>query len=461
MKLVIIYAIFHQLILSSMVVCGSLSGDTAPGRSVIDKEPAFGVEFTLDHILSAVNLGNGSSYGLARIAGDDAYKSLMRRYLEICHQAHAAQSPPLEEIRQSKPEGGDKEIARLTNLVRKPEKSWRDYLAVRVFQQPQYPPAAFETDAYAGDNEVEVLGRAIGNLKVATIRELHQEFNITAPFPWTFANIVVPDFFYTATRPKPDPELQPDGIVNWVANFDPDSGWYHSFFRKFSTALYRNKFRPDGSIAQSDLGNILTTSAYTAHVRPASVAILSNARDQYCVNAFDFDSEGYCKPKTLSSTSIIVSFNNASLSLFLEGYEVDWTPWNTFTDLGGNAIASVVVPGGGNQNDLLSHWNGVLAKIDVLGKKVRNRSITAVDLIIGGESWNDETIDSFKQILANNGKVGGIRFKNVIYQPDVFAASKASATWGRSIIEDREQECQLPVGEMLPDPYAKHTTDEL
>ena len=78
-----------------------------------------------------------------------------------------------------------------------------------------------------------------------------------------------------------------------------------------------------------------------------------------------------------------------------------------------------------------------------------------VDLIVSGESWTEASLAVFQERLRSDGKASKIGIKNVIYQPDPFAASKRSARWGRHDLDT------FDVCYMLLDNYGEIAHDEL
>jgi hypothetical protein len=235
----LILAVYQILVYSTAAANTIPNQDDDPTPDEYQREPAFAIEFTLDHLISSVSLANGSTYALGRVSGGFAYQSLMRQYLETCHQVHWTQDSPLQEMKDAFAKGQQREMLRREHLLPLNRHLIWDWLMPWFFQPWKYspPPAVFDGDEYSGDMEVEVLSDAIAGLKNSMLYELRHQFNVTDGFPWAYANILVPDFFWTTIKPKPDPELQPDGIVSWYANFDPDSFWFKPIFGKFSAAL--------------------------------------------------------------------------------------------------------------------------------------------------------------------------------------------------------------------------------
>lgn len=98
----------------------------------------FGIEFTLDHLIASVSLDNGSTHALAKVPGDNAYRSLMRKFQSTCHRAHLTQASPLpeDELKRSWRERQENEWRRQDELILDPEHSWSDYLAFKVLGKP-------------------------------------------------------------------------------------------------------------------------------------------------------------------------------------------------------------------------------------------------------------------------------------------------------------------------------------
>lgn len=98
----------------------------------------FGIESTLDHLIAAVSLDNGSTHALAKVPGDNAYQSLMRQFLSTCHRARLTQAPPLpeDELKRSWRERQENEWRRQDELILDPGHYWSDYLAFKVLGKP-------------------------------------------------------------------------------------------------------------------------------------------------------------------------------------------------------------------------------------------------------------------------------------------------------------------------------------
>jgi hypothetical protein len=209
------------------------------------REYTFGIDFALDHMLSSVTLDNGSTYGLLRLTGDDAYQSLMRSYLETCHQSHLTQAPvPFsDELQKTWNRACKVERKRKDRFIRKPEQSWWDWFKIRVIRQPLYSLEVFERDEFSGDIEVDVLTRAVTDLKDATMRQMSSQFNITESRDWAYAIVVAPDFFWTTVEAKYSQITQSQSVVSSNESLNEEDLWLRHTLRKFSTALYRNKYR--------------------------------------------------------------------------------------------------------------------------------------------------------------------------------------------------------------------------
>lgn len=144
-------------------------------------------------------------------------------------------------------------------------------------------------------------------------------------------------------------------------------------------ALHRNKFRLD---------EVSVLDCYRrSYGSPTSLQSLPYARKHHCVEPTlstgspDWD----CGPKTLSRTSVVVDYNNASLSLWTEGPQTSWTPWNTFTELGSHHQFHLEHQYGGSDQ----HWDQVAQKIMILADHSSPSDRNAVDFVYTGESWDE------------------------------------------------------------------------
>lgn len=387
------------------------------------KEPAFGIEFTLDHLISSVTLANHSTYGLSKIPGGEAYQSVMRRYLETCRQVHTGEQPRdklLKELDRTWKLCSNKERDRQDGLIRKPDRSWKDYFDVEFLRKPLFSPAIFEDHQCGHDPEVEILTDAVKRLKTATAQEMVTKFDVEEPRTWAYTRMVVPDFFWTTETVKPDPDDPPE----------KDSFWYHRILEKFVLAGFQNKLRTD---ADTHWQELLARPLDVFFVSPASLEIMSFTRKHHCRPSNDNSdaNNSICGPKTLSPMSIVIRIDNSCLSLWLGGPNHFWTPWSTFVELGGHAVPQ----NERSNNTSSSYWQRVISKIDNISDWIEPPYRGAVDLILSGDAWSDDAITTLKEELQTSEGAQQIEIKNIVYQPDVFAASKRAARWGKYHLE--------------------------
>ena len=83
----------------------------------------------------------------------------------------------------------------------------------------------------------------------------------------------------------------------------------------------------------------------------------------------------------------------------------------------------------GDNDKSMAHWDRTIARIDAVSENIISADRVPVDLILSGESWDDESREAFQERLPGDGKERKIAIKHVLYQPDIFAASKRSARW--------------------------------
>ncbi|KAK5165734.1 uncharacterized protein LTR77_008657 [Saxophila tyrrhenica] len=417
------------LVLCSPSTFKTLAEKSQPPRAAggYHGEPAFGIEFTLDHVLASVTLANTSTYAVAKVHGGEAYQNVMRQYLGVCHQAHLTQSAPIEGLQEAWERAREKERERQHQLIRDPESSWWHVLEVFVPRRPTHSPSIFDTDEFVDDADAAVLAAAIKDLKSSMEPQMKRQFNITSIRPWEYAKIAVPDFFFTTIKPRTDSEIFQE--VSWMANDNLESLWYWHITRKFSAAVYRNRFRLDES---SYWRQVLDAAVDAKQIRPAAYNTLSYTEKHHCVSP-DHKATSrlqQCGPKTLSPTSIVIDFSNASLSLWLEGPRPYWTPWSTFPEFGGHTFEGRKSRDG----SLEEHWDQTVAKVDDLSKGIDAAGRTVVDVILSGEAWSEKHLLVFGQRLQANQEARMVEIANVVRQPDVFAASKQAARQGHLVL---------------------------
>jgi len=393
----------------------------------IDREASFAIEFTVDRSLASVTLIIESTYSLTVVPGNSAYQTLMRQYQQRCHQAYLEQ--PIswdadEEYERSQEENWQKEARRRHKYFRKPETSWWDYIMIGVFNQPRFSPEVFEGDEYSHDLEVDGLAKAVQDLKSSMAQEMTRLFNATESLSWGYASIVAPNFLFTAEAS----EIDPYEDAGWTRGLE--ASWLRRMFRKFSVAVYRNKFRLDEN---SDWRSILYSYYTLLHLTPASHESLSHTRKHHCIHK-DM-STGHagleCGRRTLSPTSIVVDFANDSLSLWAEGPQTRWTPWNTFPELGHHNVIGQHGRAGG----LLEHWSQAADKTDILADHLSPSERGAIDLVYTGQFWTDDHVNMFEESLEATSIKSKIKIVNEVRQPDTFAASKRTARWGRHYLD--------------------------
>ncbi|KAM0717014.1 hypothetical protein Q7P37_006866 [Cladosporium fusiforme] len=444
-----------SLLFCSLVFSACLPVSAARPTYHDHNKQVFGIEFTLDRLYASISLENGLTYALVTIPGGNAYQSLMRKYLSTCHQAHLIQAPPVaqRELEKNWYEAREKEWHRREQSTLHPDSSWSDFIALNLLNKALYSPEYFDGDAFAGDSEVGVLAAAVQALKNATLIGMRDWLNITDLSSWPFASIILPDFFWTHTKPNPDPNEYPSRVTFAdIIYGDSDSFfWFHDILRKFTTALYRNKYRQEAGV---DEYSISQSSDNIAHVFPASYETLRHTQKFRCDDRKQPDADlknRTCGPETMSPTAVVVDYTNASLSLWLDGHVSGWEPWKTFPELGAHALANVSPSHLRDEAEMLgSH---LLPAIQILQSLVGGRGNSKgeeVDIILSGESWSTRSRAVFKDLVSGGEEAQELTGSvNYFHQPDVFAASKRVARWGRYYV-DTAFVCTLGVEEEEP-----------
>lgn len=202
---------------------------------------------------------------------------------------------------------------------------------------------------FANDIDVKVLAQAVQDLKFATKREIVRQFNITGNFTWAHATIVAPDFFWTTINPYQfKPNSEPEDPVetynggSWHRNLNSlglrgSAFWLFHMQRKFHVALYQRRFRLEEEPGEPFLfhGGFFRS---VFDITSTSRNTLPNTRRYRCSSpeeANNPDSPA-CPPGALSLASIVITFNNASFSLWPGGLNIASPLWSTFPELGGH-----------------------------------------------------------------------------------------------------------------------------
>lgn len=228
---------------------------------------------------------------------------------------------------------------------------------------------------------------------------------------------------WTTIKPQPEPDINPDGKVTWDTNFDHQSFWFRHLLYKFNTALYRNRFRRFQQ--SSDWAHLLRTPTMTTGISPASAEVFVHARSH--TSARSNLADHVCGTLHTRPTSIVVSFSDAILTLWLEQAEPDWTPWGTFKELGANAMSNRT----GALQATPAYWSETLERIATLSENISCPENKTFDLILSGSSWNEEGLKGFNAAL-ESWKLR-LKVNDVLDDLDPFAASKVAAAsegWG-------------------------------
>lgn len=410
-----------------------------------DDKQVFGIEFTLDHLIASVSLENGSTYALAKVPGDHAYQSLMRNYLSTCHQAHLTQRPPATQDWQEEEwhQARDRERSWRKQYLIDPQRSWLEWFAVVFLKKPLHSPGYLDGDAFVGDLDVEVLAKAVETLKNATVQEMSRRLNIAEPSPWSYASIIYPDFFFTHIRPKPPSELEGTDPL-WDPFYNEANFWLLNILRKFPVALYRNKYRME---AEKDDWSIATSSENIKYLRLSAYETLQHTWKFHCVKKQPSQTntnDPMCGRQTMSPMAIVIEYDSTSFSLWHHGSKAGWVSWNTFPELGAHAMTNLDPHGSSNEVELLrDHLGPAVERLCTVLSSATPSENQSVDLILKGESWTERSMAAFQNLVSDNDEVKVLNWSiNYVRQPDIFAASKRVARWGRFNV-DLGHDCLL------------------
>lgn len=367
-------------------------------------EPAFGIELTLDDVRVAVATPDSQPVGLVSVQGDEAYKCLMRSYLELCERVQESQMPPWDffEYRNN--------LSRSSTWhqeVLEPEDSWRDWFQVKILGKPEAPWSILRKDNFAGDADVAILAEAMKTARSAAGVVLQSRLNITLS-QHPFVSIAAPSFPWTTMEPK----SWEGHITDW-SEPDDNTAWLEVLNLKFAGAAHRAGFRRHEMDEPRQImeGHATLTNS---PVSPASCSVLLDMKD------------------TLDqrTTTIVVEWNNATLSFWIDGPQTQWTPWSTYPDLGGHVQAG--------KADRL--WPQAAQALQRLLEEAQ-LSDQPANFLLTGDAWNTTGLDLFKESIQHVApKAKDIQLKGK------FAGSLGAASTARYA---------LHAAETCVDPYWK------
>lgn len=129
--------------------------------------------------------------------------------------------------------------------------------------------------------------------------------------------------------------------------------------------------------------------------------------------------ERRCAPNHLSPTSVAVDYYNASLTLWLDESDFAWTPWNTFSELGGHAVANSPA----QDTTAQGHWTRVVDNLIALTENISSAPSLGLNLILSGEAWTEDSISTFEEILQHSKAKMKFGVQDIIHQDNPFVAS--------------------------------------
>lgn len=133
-----------------------------------------------------------------------------------------------------------------------------------------------------------------------------------------------------------------------------------------------------------------------------------------------------CYADHLSPTSIVADYTNATLTLWLDESQPAWTPWNTFSKLGGHVISSY----SDDDTILKEHWTQAADKLISLTESISSDPSLGFNLVLSGECWTENTLASFREILQDSQARMKVGVKDILHQMDPFTASMVRAAIG-------------------------------
>lgn len=381
-------------------------------------EPAFGIEITLNDLRVSVAVQDAQPIELTSTQGSEAYKSLMRSYLDLCERVRETQEPPWDFLEYR---NNLSHSRTWREEILEPEKSWRDWFLVNILGRPEAPASILDRDDFLGDREVAVLAEAMGAAKASAIAAMRSKLSNTVHLPERpFLGIAAPSFLWTAIQPEP----WEGDIPDW-GQPDDASMWHYVLALKFAGAAHRAGFRRH----ESEEPRLIMDSHATlleALISPAgndALRLLEGVSDD-------------------KETVVVVDLNDAVLSFWVYGTRTKWTPWSTYRDIDGDLRA----------RDVEQYWSRVmeahrrlLEKLELVDEPLR--------YLLTGNAWDSIAVEAFKQALdETTNEITDVQLKGE------FAASLGAASLAEYGLHLGETIC-MAGGEWFDgDPDALRTT---
>jgi hypothetical protein len=370
------------------------------------REPAFGIEFSLETLKISFAPPNGKAKGLASIKGDLAYQDLMYSYFELCSWASGDQVRPQSYEDNNGTSAGHaayvSELEGIDNLV-----SWR-------------------WEAYPNDTDVDILANAVRTVKIVATGILANEYNITIPERPLVA-LAAPNFMWTMTETDFwdggfDAEFSIDHGVPY--NYGRDD-WHHGFALEMADAVREVGFR----LEPFDDTHAAITPRHidpTFPIAPAAHAAFWNP---------DFPADATTHPATNLTArydgppAIVLELTNATLSLWAQKKNSVWSPWFTLPQLGTH-IQFGDYPGYMYSPDDWV-WNDVLFMIRKLRYVLGFAEGEGVVVYLTGDVWEEEMVEAFREFLGINGCGEEVR----VVVRGAFAGSDGAAVAARELLD--------------------------
>jgi hypothetical protein len=352
---------------AALAVAGFCTADSQkPGAP---KEPAFGIEFSMENIKISVAPCGDNAKGIASIRGNEAYRNLMYTYFELCYWAHGDQVPPWSYEDDGTTAGYAASVAAMEGLPN--QVSWR-------------------YEAHPDETDVEILADAVETVERAAADILADEHGVTMP-DRPLVSLAAPSFMWTMTE-----------LDFWDGKIDANQGtpynydrgdWHHGFALKISDAVREAGFRlelTDDTTAAISPRRL----DHTFPIAPAGYAAFWNPN-------FSVDADS--RPATSRGTqyegppAVVLELTNATLSLWAQRNGQIWSPWYTRPQLGAHLKFEDLPDHMYSPDDWI--WEEILFVMRKLRSIMALPESEDMSVYLTGDAWLEEMVEAFTEHL--------------------------------------------------------------
>jgi len=405
------------IILIALITGGFCATD--PHRINILAEPAFGMEFSTEHIMISFVAFDGHPKELAAVKGDKAYHFLMESWYELSYWTYASQTPPWthQDCREIVATG------KQTRTILRPDINWFDWYEFQTIDDIDTPQIFPELDEQSNYTDINILADAIRSVKKAAADILASQYNTTMP-DRPLVSIAAPSFLWT-TRPQSGlDDVYPDCGPESDEHF---SNWHHVLWRKMSDAVHRAGFRRQMVENIDATMQAAACQNHTSPIAPAGYAAFWNPEFQAGANATAPNPSMHYGNHYEGQPAVVLELTNMAVSAWAQQEGPIYSPWSTWPQwgLGQNTDLPAFMR---HPDDPV--WSDVVSMVRRLRTFLDCPDGEILRLYLIVDAWEDEIVDAFETYLQYNEHTDtDMEFRGM------FSASNGAASVSRQMLD--------------------------